>query len=578
MPFKDRLRRCSPTTAGEQLGGPCTTANFLNYFRKFLLHQLQERADVGDRTGQMRLLLTWVPIVPLITGWGWAGLGARMARLTLENTHKQRKAISRRQTPRSGSSKRKLSKTNILCRSVVMAYIKRAWDVESFLQRYVSNPMMLINLLDGIHAAAFGEAVLSFFLRRTDSPQELDVVVDLHAFSSVTLCLEHLGYAPVSSSSKGTYEDQLRDIIERYTSNGDLWSNAGEMGSMAEDHLGLKFRYKKLARRPAAGRLYISVHLVRAALACYMTRNYSVCTFPHAVFKRFKSYPFIGDGSTDSKKIQQSSQCLKIGTTKPFDVFDVVTAWASENDQDAGDILARRRHFGDNHCWTIHRSQGPFDAPPSFKGPSFEVSDFFANWPDHTQPRRRTQPMEPLLREHLLREAKLLMHHVQSVGVHRHDAPGSIPVFVVKDGNDDTGATRPTGTKTKETAPSHILVLALPVDGKPFEYGAEVLYLPSEMKEKKYNKVIDLSLWFPNGAYGAQLSSIPGSSIPLGRAYRVFVDALIKPAPLNTSIRDVFSVPWMGNVVVVRFSKTIPTNPVQLGRHEALYILLSVGV
>jgi hypothetical protein len=66
---------------------------------------------------------------------------------------------------------------------------------------------------------------------------------------------------------------------------------------------------------------------------------------------------------------------------------------------------------------------------------------------------------------------------------------------------------------------------------------------------------VDLSEFFPNGAFSVRVADVEGGAVSMPMVhYRVFVSQQAAPAPVNLSIQSHFAIPWVGNVVWLRYN------------------------
>jgi hypothetical protein len=94
---------------------------------------------------------------------------------------------------------------------------------------------------------------------------------------------------------------------------------------------------------------------------------------------------------------------------------------------------------------------------------------------------------------------------------------------------------------------------------------------------------VDLSALFPDGYISYLMSSSQSSGAELPFAYRVFVDSHSGPCPLNQSVKAIFGAPWMGQIVIMKYSRC--SGPLMsrrgsythLRRNEADYVISEVG-
>ncbi|KAF6750737.1 hypothetical protein DFP72DRAFT_851538 [Ephemerocybe angulata] len=72
------------------------------------------------------------------------------------------------------------------------------------------------------------------------------------------------------------------------------------------------------------------------------------------------------------------------------------------------------------------------------------------------------------------------------------------------------------------------------------------------------SEYVDLeSTHFPNGSVSVLVSTYPGRKWPMPFVYRVYLDpGNAGPPPLNAAAAKVFQRPWLGNIVIVRYSRS----------------------
>lgn len=68
--------------------------------------------------------------------------------------------------------------------------------------------------------------------------------------------------------------------------------------------------------------------------------------------------------------------------------------------------------------------------------------------------------------------------------------------------------------------------------------------------------ILNVNDYFPNGYFTVLLARDPGTNEALLNQYRVYIDNLIAPRPLNRSVRQTLDFPWIGTVIVAKYNKS----------------------
>ncbi|KAF6742128.1 hypothetical protein DFP72DRAFT_1082577 [Ephemerocybe angulata] len=121
-------------------------------------------------------------------------------------------------------------------------------------------------------------------------------------------------------------------------------------------------------------------------------------------------------------------------------------------------------------------------------------------------------------------------------------------------------------------------IIVFPLESSKTEMWSTTAYVSHEGEHPVEN--LDLRDLFPYGGLSVFFCTNPGSGNPLPSAYRIFVDNFATPRPINRAIDARFDRPWIGNVVVAKYSKSSTCKKpsfVSIPRPEADIVVALVG-
>ncbi|RXW20024.1 hypothetical protein EST38_g5832 [Candolleomyces aberdarensis] len=79
---------------------------------------------------------------------------------------------------------------------------------------------------------------------------------------------------------------------------------------------------------------------------------------------------------------------------------------------------------------------------------------------------------------------------------------------------------------------------------------------------------MDVSRFFPDGAFSVRISAVPGTNIQTGTHYRIYVGMHAAPASINRFFLETHSLPWSGNILISRYQRLPGSNVITFGRMQ----------
>lgn len=81
---------------------------------------------------------------------------------------------------------------------------------------------------------------------------------------------------------------------------------------------------------------------------------------------------------------------------------------------------------------------------------------------------------------------------------------------------------------------------------------------------------MDVTRYFPHGAFSARVTTVPGTNLQTGTHYRIYVGMHSAPAPVNRFFLDRYAIPWSGNVLIVRYQQIVGSDTLTYGRMQKI--------
>ncbi|KAH6874128.1 hypothetical protein BKA70DRAFT_1240666 [Coprinopsis sp. MPI-PUGE-AT-0042] len=432
-------------------------------------------------------------------------------------------------------------------RELVSLYYEKVFNIDSLLNQWLGNSTAeFLGMMEEEVALICGINVLHFFMRAPPKPK-LDVCVKITEFKKVPTLLLQEGYQ-YSGWPFLPLETPAGRLRARLTQEALLHQRrTGERAFREIDHIGtgLLFhhphREKSINIRLLSGEPYrhiLSQHSMdingSAALMCYITLKSAVALFPRSTYIHYRSYLTGRRTTHDLHELFVGNRHHIRSASNRVDLDLVLGPPVSTKLWRDPELEAIPRGFGDRWCWTIPRKNTgttrqdedipqlkvfldkrstPADALGSYK---FEVRDWTKGGSSErisaVSPASYSMTTPP-------RQINFLLEVMKTV----------------------TGILYP--TKPLESCPNDIALVDIDVFAT----------LPGAEFDET---LADVSKFFPGGAVSCRVHTNSTYTIREPKGLRIFIDNFGVVPPANDSIRRIFSLPWYGNVFIMKYTTT----------------------